>query len=72
MPIGVRDVPEAQDEYDPYVVGVYKLLVSGASEGEIADHLYRVDLGGSTEPIGSNRGALLPAARSLRRISVSP
>ena len=35
-PIGVRNVPEAQNEYDSYVFGVYKLLVSGASEQEIA------------------------------------
>lgn len=28
-PIGVKDEPNAQDEYDSYLGGVYELLVSG-------------------------------------------
>ena len=28
-PIGVKDEPNAQDEYDGYLGGVYELLVSG-------------------------------------------
>ncbi len=30
-PIGVRNVPQAQDEYDAYVGGVYRLIASGAT-----------------------------------------
>jgi hypothetical protein len=42
-PIGVRDVPEAQDEYDGYVSGVYRLLVSGATLSELAEHLLQIE-----------------------------
>jgi hypothetical protein len=38
-PIGIKDEPQAQNEYDSYVGGVYRLLVSGASAEEIAKHL---------------------------------
>ena len=67
----MRDVPEAQDEYDSCVFDVYKLLVSGASEQDIAYLLYRVERL-SMGLTGPHRDALLPVARSLRRIDVSP
>jgi hypothetical protein len=38
-PIGVNDVPEAQDEYDGYVGGVYRLLANGSSAHDVAHHL---------------------------------
>jgi hypothetical protein len=41
-PIGIADEPGAQDEYDSYVGGVYRLLASGASEAEIDRHLQRI------------------------------
>jgi hypothetical protein len=41
-PIGIREEPNAQDEYDGYLGGVYELLVGGASDKEIADHLGRI------------------------------
>jgi hypothetical protein len=41
-PTGVKDEPNAQDEYDGYLGGVYKLLVSGASDKCIEDHLWRI------------------------------
>ncbi len=70
-PIGVRHIPEAQNEYDSYIFGVYKLLVFGASEQEIADYLYEIE----TERMGLRRfdvEARLPIARALRRVNVSP
>ena len=42
-PIGIQDVPEAQDEYDAYVVSMYKLLVSHKPEHEIFDYLWWVE-----------------------------
>ena len=42
-PIGIRDVPEAQDEYDSYAGGVYRLLADGASPVEVAKHLARIE-----------------------------
>jgi hypothetical protein len=40
-PIGVRDIPEAADEYDRYVGEVYVLLMDNrASEAEISAYLF--------------------------------
>ena len=38
-PIGIRDVPEAQDEYNSFVGPIYRLLASGASTDQVAKHL---------------------------------
>ncbi len=68
-PIGVRDVPEAQHEYDSYVGGVYRLLVSGASEQQVADHLWRIE----TDAMGLSaldRARFAPVARKLRALDV--
>ena len=68
-PIGVRDVPEAQDEYDSYVGGVYRLLASGGSEEQIIDHLWHIepDAMGLSAP---DRAKLAPVARKLRALDV--
>src|SRR2546426_6082189 len=42
-PIGVRDEARAQDEYDSYTGGVYRLLASGASPHSVAEHLAQVE-----------------------------
>jgi hypothetical protein len=67
-PIHVRDIPEAQDEYDGYVGGVYRLLASGASEVTIATHLASVER--DSMGFATSAEALLPVARNLRRIDV--
>jgi hypothetical protein len=38
-PIGVRDIPEAVDEYDSYAPAVLQMLDDGASDEQIADYL---------------------------------
>ena len=70
-PIGVSDVPEAQDEYDSYVGGVYCLLASGASEDEIIEHLYRIESDTMKMPAADREG-LRGVARKLIELSVSP
>ena len=68
-PIEVANEPLAQSEYDPYVGGIYRLLTSGASEKEIADHLWRIE----TEGMGLSRtepSSLLPVARKLRELNI--
>jgi ABC-type transporter Mla maintaining outer membrane lipid asymmetry ATPase subunit MlaF len=43
-PIGVKDAPEAQDEYDAYAAKAYVMIMhEGASTGQIADYLYLVE-----------------------------
>ena len=42
-PIGVKDVPEAQDEYDSYIPGVCKLLINRESSEKIFQYLWKVE-----------------------------
>ena len=42
-PIGVADVPEAQDEYDSYIGKIYVLLIKHESRQAIVDHLWGVE-----------------------------
>jgi len=67
-PIHVQDIPEAQDEYDGYVGGVYRLLANGASEVTIATHLASVER--ESMGLATNTEALLAVARHLRQIDV--
>lgn len=67
-PIGIQDVPEARDEYDGYVGGVYRLLANKASLEAIANHLVAVerDAMGFSTPSSSR----LPVARKLKQLDV--
>ena len=68
-PIGVREVPEAQDEYDSYVGGVYRLLAEGASARILAEHLYAIE----TDRMGKRTATaahLLPVAVKLCSLNV--
>ncbi|MFM0723729.1 hypothetical protein PQQ53_08560 [Paraburkholderia strydomiana] len=47
-PIGVKDIPEAHDEYDMYVSGICRMLRAGQSSAEIYSHLRWIE----TERIG--------------------
>lgn len=38
-PIGVREIPEAQDEYDGYVSTIYSKLTSRKALNEVFDYL---------------------------------
>ena len=60
-PIGIKDAPEAQDEYDAYVGGVYRLLESGATVKELAAHLIQLE----TDKLGEN---LLNIGRQNRQL----
>jgi hypothetical protein len=42
-PIGVADVPEAQDEYDSYVGQIYGMLIRHEARQTLVDHLWRVE-----------------------------
>jgi hypothetical protein len=67
-PIGVADVPEAQDEYDGYVGGVYRLLAQGASPRAVAEHLARIE--GDQMGLPSSFDARLDVATKLCALSV--
>jgi hypothetical protein len=68
-PIGVRDTPETEGEYNAYVDGVYRLLVSGASVRELAAHLVHVE----AEALGfedTDPKMLVPVAKKLLKLNV--
>ena len=66
-PIGVRHAPEAADEYDAYVPGVFRLLLDGADEEAIAVHLLSVerDRMGLDGTPAAHRHAVARALRAL-------
>lgn len=47
-PIGVKEIAEAQDEYDSYVPTIYKMLIERKSRHEIFEYLWWLE----TEHIG--------------------
>ena len=63
-PIGVQDIPEAKDEYDNYVGGVYRLLAIGASPQEVAEHLAEIEVTTMGLP-RRDIEAVLPVAEKL-------
>jgi hypothetical protein len=67
-PIGIQDVPEAQDEYDSYVAGIYRLLVSGATEAEIGEHLCHVEQ--DRMGLSPKRARAMTVAAKLRELDV--
>lgn len=69
-PIGIKDEPNAQDEYDGYLGGVYQLLVSGASDEQIANHIWRI----VTEQMGlsaARKADMADTVKALRDIKLS-
>ena len=42
-PIGVKEIPEAQDEYDSYIGGIYRLIASHHSKEDIIEYLYKIE-----------------------------
>ena len=68
-PIGVEDEPGAQGEYDSYVGALYRLLIRGASEREIADHLRGIEIDRmGISPVEPSH--LLPVARKLKALDI--
>jgi len=69
-PIGINDVPEANDEYGAYVGGVYRLLASHCSADQLIDHLFAIE----TQAIGMSvpeREHLRPVATKLLGLNVA-
>jgi len=70
-PSGVKDEPNAQDEYDGYIGRLYELLTSNASDAELTEYLYwavhdHMGLDRATRPdmaatVDALRQILLPA-----------
>ena len=62
-PIGVNKFPDARGEYSMYVNGVFELLISGASDESITQHLVRI----ATDRMGLSPGFSVPQTVSALR-----
>ena len=65
-PIGIKDEPRAQDEYDSYVGGLFHLLVNHGSEKEIEDYLWKIVE--DRIHVHPQKGATKDAVNTLRTI----
>jgi hypothetical protein len=68
-PIGVKPLGGPRDEYASYVNGVYELVVSGADDELLAEHLLRI----ARETMGlsgATRASLHPTITGLRAIKL--
>ncbi len=70
-PIGIQDEPNAQNEYDSYLDGVYELLVSGASDSDIEDHLWRI-VSDSMGLDAAKKSDMTDTVKALRQIPIHP
>jgi len=67
-PIGVDGIPEAADEYDSYIGGLYELLGQGASEISLHAHLLGIEVD-SMELVDRQGQPLLPEAKRNAAVS---
>ena len=67
-PIHVQDEPQAQDEYDSYVGGVYRLIASGAGPQALAEHLARIER--DAMGFGTSADQLVEVATKLANLDV--
>ncbi len=70
-PIGVSDTPEAADEYDLYIGGVYELLERGASEANIYAYLRATEVDRMEMVDNSGQPLLAEAKRSAAASSLN-
>ena len=68
-PIGVSNESGAQDEYDGYIGGIYRLLANRASEKQIIDHLYKIET--ENMELESSKKTLKDVATALMKIDVN-
>lgn len=70
-PIGVKDEPNAQDEYDGYIGRLYELLVGHADDVQLIDYLHWAvhdHMGLDT----ASRPDMEATVEALRKIPVTP
>ncbi len=68
-PIGVNQETVARSEYNSYVNGIFELLVSGATDDAIAQHLLRI-VNQRMELSGASLTDMRPTVQALRTITL--
>ena len=68
-PIGVRDVPQAQDEYDCCIPGLLRLLAGGGTDDQLAEFLWKQ----GTEHMGLSleKPQMYPTVAALRLVRIT-
>jgi len=64
-PIGVRDAPNAQDEYDGYLGGAFELLMARASDSEWKEYLDGIVEGMGMDSSRHSHSDVIQALRSI-------
>jgi len=67
-PIGIRDEPNAQDEYDCCLGDIFGLLTTGGTDDQIVDYLWRT--GTEHMGLGLRKEAMSPTVKALRQIQL--
>jgi hypothetical protein len=68
-PIGVKNVPQCHDEHDCCPGEIFRLLTSDATDGQIAEYLWKQ----ATEHMGlsiDNKEQMYPTVVALRQIQI--
>lgn len=66
-PIGVNDEVAVRDEYDAYAVEIARMLASGVSASDLAQHLVRVETEGlGLRPQPERARAVAQKLKSIR------
>ena len=68
-PIGIRDVPEAKDEYEPYVTPIANKLIAAISVSELSRFLLEIEI--DSLGLNGNRDRARAVAEKLRGIDPS-
>ena len=68
-PCSVRDAPQAQDEYDGYILQIYRMLRERRSNGAFVDYLFSVEK--DRMGLSPERDRLEAVAERLVQIDVS-
>ena len=69
-PIGVREEPTIQDEYEAYAVGVYSILARGGTDADVAAYLdFAADRIGLSPGARAGVGRIV---RALRALGIGP
>jgi hypothetical protein len=70
-PIGIKDEPNAQDEYDGYIGKLYELLVSHTDDSQFVDYLHWA----VHDHMGldaASRSDMEPTVEALKKIRLTP
>jgi hypothetical protein len=67
-PIGINDCAP-RDEYDAYIGGIYRLLVSGGTEDELCEHLRQLETTQMGSPTNEEHRRMV--ANKLMELDVS-